>query len=333
MMRGFAAACVVVCAPLVVIAGSPDKAKRQMKVGVQTPGVQVSMSDLKPESSIQLPGRTEAMVAGDAIYVASKAKNELVRVDPKSDKAESIVTVADTCGGMLHAFGSLWVPDCTKHALTRVDVKGRKTTASIGTTVADVGHSLSAGADSVWLLADEKTTLVRIDPENNRAVAEVRLPAECTSLVFGEEALWVTCPKEDKLLRVDPKTNLVAERIDIAKGPTDAVVSNGSIWVLCRKDGQVVRVDPKTNKTAATIDLNIPNLQGTITAGEGYVWVSAAGFPISRIDPANDKVAQQFTGDAGNMIVVGAGSVWLANRDSSSLIRFDPRRIKAVLAP
>ena len=44
--------------------------------------------------------------------------------------------------------------------------------------------ALAANADSVWLLTDARGTLSRIDPELNQVVAEMRVPADCRSLVL-----------------------------------------------------------------------------------------------------------------------------------------------------
>jgi hypothetical protein len=50
-----------------------------------------------------------------------------------------------------------------------------------------------------------------------------------------------------------------------------------------------------------------------------------------RIDPATDKVVQQFVGDGGGQVYFGGGSVWTFNLKATPF-RFDPKRIKATLA-
>jgi hypothetical protein len=192
--------------------------------------------------------------------------------------------------------------------------------------------ALAASEDSIWMLSDAKTALLRIDPIANRIVAEMRLPAACASILYAESALWVACPSESRLLRIDPKTNLVEKRIEIAKEPLALAAGEGSIWVLCRKEGKIARIDPKTNKVSATIDLSIPNAEGMLAFGEGSLWASAPGYPVMRITPVNDKVAQQFHGEGGGIIHFGLGSVWVSSAKSKSVWRFDPKRIQATLA-
>jgi len=191
--------------------------------------------------------------------------------------------------------------------------------------------ALAASEDSIWMLSDAKTALLRIDPIANLIVAEMRLPAACSSILYAETALWVTCPTESRLLRIDPKTNLVDKRIDIPKEPVSLAAGESSIWVLCRKEGKIARIDPKTNKVSATIELNIPNADGMIAFGEGALWASTPGFPVMRITPGNDKVAQQFHGEGGGILHFGLGSVWVSSAKSKSVFRFDPKRIQATL--
>jgi len=90
-------------------------------------------------------------------------------------------------------------------------------------------------------------------------------------------------------------------------------------------------VDPKTNKVVATIDVGVPGTGGEISFGEGSLWVTAFEFPLSRIDPATDKVVQQFAGKGGDAVRAGLGSVWLSNLEAGNVWRIDPKRIEATL--
>ena len=95
-------------------------------------------------------------------------------------------------------------------------------------------------------------------------------------------------------------------------------------------DGSVTRIDPKTNKAVATIEVGIPGGGGDLAAGEGSVWATSFGFPISRIDPKTNTVVQQFTGDGGDALRVGLGSVWLSNLRAGTVWRIDPKKLMAV---
>jgi virginiamycin B lyase len=95
----------------------------------------------------------------------------------------------------------------------------------------------------------------------------------------------------------------------------------------------VDRIDPKTNKVNKSIETeNSGGSAGGIAVGQGFVWVTLAGFPITRIDPVTEKVAQQFWGRGGGAIQFGQGSLWLTNVQEGTLWRIDPKRVLATLA-
>ncbi len=327
---------------------------RPPKPGVKTPGVQIPFASLKPDYEFPVPGAPDWIAVGESIWISNSPQNSVTRIDPKTNKiADTITGLNRPCSGLAIGFGSLWVPNCGDQTLARVDLKTAKITATIPTGVANSEGGLAVTADSVWLLTDAKSTLARLDPEKNTIVAEVRLPAGCFTVVFGppgpEAALWVTCTQANQVLRVDPVTNQVTNRIDLGIPPagpasTQSVhtqhntqprfltVGEGAVWVLCQGEGNVVKIDPKTMAIVATIEVGVPGGGGDIAAGEGAIWVSSFGFPISKIDPKSGKVVQQFVGEGGDAIRAAGGAVWLSNLRQGVVWRLDPRRIAATLA-
>ena len=267
-----------------------------LKLGVQTPGVQIPIVKLKPEA-----------------------------IEPTAE-------INPTCAGKQSGFGADWILNCSDGTLTRKDPKTGQVVKTLKTGAAKVKAGLTVSPDSVWIFTDEKTTLSRIDPAENKIVGEMRLPAGCTSIVFGEAALWATCPSENRVLRIDPLLNVVTQRIEVSAEPFTIAAGQGSIWAFCKKDGKVDRIDPKTNKVAKTIELGVPNSEGAIVVAEGSAWVTLPGFPISRIDPKTDKVAQQFVGEGGGIIQASSGAILLTNVKQSTTWRLDPRRVLATQA-
>ena len=311
------------------------KAAKKPATGVQTPGVQIPFASLKPEAEIKL----EAVPAGIAfttdIFIA--AGDAVLRVDPKTNKpgekpVDKMAGIGNACGGLLNALSNLWTVNCATKTLAKLDAKTGKTAASTDAGAVTAPAALAASTDSIWLLADNKTTLLRVDPKEHKPVAEVRLPAACSGILFAETSIWVTCPSVDKVLRIDPQTNLVTKRIDVPGQPWAVAFGEAHVWVLTQKEGKVAQIDPKTDKLAATMELNIPNAAGSIAFGDGSVWVSAPGFPVMRINPATAKVVQQFAGEGAGLIASGLGSVWLINPAGKTVTRFDPKRIVATLA-
>ena len=305
------------------------------KGGIKTPGVQIPFANLKAELEFDTPTAPNWIGFTDAIFIANQAGDGLDRIDPRGKEAklgEPIPGLKKPCGGIVNAFTALWVPNCGDGTLAKIDAKTNKVSASINTGVGSARRLIAATTDSIWLLSDTRATLSRIDPQEKTVVAEVRVPADCAALTFGETALWLACPSENRVLRVDPVTNLVDKSIEVSAQPESLAIGETSVWVLCAKEGKLERIDPKTNKVSKTIELGAPASGGSVTIGDGFVWVSMPGFPITRIDPATDKVAQQFYGDAVGVLQSAGGFLWLADTKSGKLLKIDPKRVIATLA-
>jgi virginiamycin B lyase len=301
------------------------------RAGIQTPGIQIPIASLKAEAEVA--AAPEWIGVADSLLLPNSEKGTLDRLDPKTNKpGEAIAEVAKPCGGAITAFGSIWVPSCASQSVVRLDPKTWKITGKVATGVGRAQPALAASADSVWVLSDNKTTLSRVDPDQNLVVAELRLPAGCNTMTFGETALWVTCPADGRVVRINPQTNLVEKYIEVGGEPEAVAIGENSIWVYCRKEGKVERVDPKTNKSTKTIETGVPGVEGGIAIGLGSVWVTQEGFPLTRIDPQTEKVVQQFWGAGGGAIQVAVNSLWLTNLREKTLWRIDAKRVAATLA-
>ena len=97
---------------------------------------------------------------------------------------------------------------------------------------------------------------------------------------------------------------------------------------------KVARIDPKTNKVIATIELGLHQCRWESGFGDGFLWVSAPGFPITKISTQleKEKAVQQFAGDGGGMIQFGLNSLWLTSTAYNNVWRVDPKRVAATLA-
>lgn len=317
-------------------AGDPKKdAKRAPlpALGIKTPGVRIPYADLKAELEFLPLAPPAWMALADMILLPG---NEgFARVNPKTKEnklGEPVSGLSQPCAGVISAFTSLWAPNCGDGTVARLDPKTFKLTKKLAIGAGNVRLGIAATADSVWMFTDTRGTISRIDPQQNEVVAEFRVYPDCNTLAFGETALWLTCPAENRVLRVNPATNLVDKSIEVSEGPIALAFGETSVWVLCEKDGKVDRIDPKTNKVTKTIELGAPANGGAIAFGEGSLWVSMKGFPITRIDPAGEKVIQQFYGDGGGYLLTTTNSLWLADAAAGKLVRLDTRRIAATLA-
>jgi virginiamycin B lyase len=302
----------LLAAILPITAAAQQESGFSKKTGVAESSIQHSMTELTPDAEFPVSGHPDWLgVADDAVWVASSNVNHVVRLDAKTNKPDIVITVDKPCSGLAVDFGSLWIPSCGAHALVRTDAHTGVVQTTIAASPADWEGGITTGAGSVWLVTSSSSELDRIDAASNAVVAKIRLPKGSFNPIFAGGSVWVACNECSALVRVDPKTNKVVGITKIGPKPRFLTVGDGSVWVLNQGDGTVSRVDAVTGKLLATIVAGIPGPGGEIAYGGGSVWATVFGFPITRIDPATNKVVQQWTGKGGDSIRYAHGSVWL----------------------
>ena len=313
---------------------------RPKRPGVTTPGVRIPIARLKPDAVFSLPGVPDWLAVDEHVWVSNSPKHTVHRLDPKTNTVLATIEVGKhPCSGLAVGFGSLWVPTCGEksadtvvgRSLVRVSLKDGKVEATLPFEVPESEGGIATGEGSVWVMTDRAGTLTRIDPDTNKAVAEISVPPGSFAVAFGDGAVWVTSTEKSVLTRVNARTNIVEQTVPVGPRPRFLAVGEGSVWTINQGDGSISRVDIKTNKVVATIEAGIPGNGGEIAVGDGSVWVTSFEYPITRIDVATNKVVQQFHGDGGDAIRFGLGSVWLSNLRAANVWRLDPKRIVATL--
>ncbi len=94
------------------------------KQGIQTPGVQIPFSSLKAEATFQTPDQPDWIFFSTDIFVP--AKDRLDKIDVKTNKiADPVAGLNKPCGGMVSAFGSLWIPACGDGSLVQGSAMAR----------------------------------------------------------------------------------------------------------------------------------------------------------------------------------------------------------------
>jgi streptogramin lyase len=294
------------------------------------PPVELPFDRVKPDATFDLAEVSSIDAATDRVWTLSAPASSLVAIDPDTNVGGPPVALGGSpCGAMAAEFGAVWVPLCGDRRLARVDVKTSAVTHTALAGLSAPAGSTTAGVGSIWVLADERGTLLRIDPDNGAAVADVSVPRGSAAAAFGMKAIWVAAPAANQVVRINAYTNLIEKTVTAGQSPRAIAVGDGAIWVLSEGDGTVVRLDPATNRTAATIDVGRASAGGWIAVGEGSVWVSARGAPLVRIDPRTNRVAQRFAGEAGGPLAVGHRSLWIAVSDAT-VWRVDPRFVAAL---
>ena len=293
--------------------------------GVGNAAVQRAMTSLHPLATLRVGGNPDWMaLSAESVWVTSSSTNSVIRLNAATNEAGETVTVAKPCSGLAIGFGSLWVPSCAGHNLVRVDLETRKVVARLPAGPADAEGGITTGAGSVWMVTSPTGVLARIDPTSDRIVARIRIPPGSFAAAFADGSVWITSTEKSLLSRVDPVKNKLVSTTSVGKSPRFLTVGAGSVWTLNQGDGTISRVDTRTGKLSAVIKAGLSGAGGEIAYGEGSVWATLSGFPITKIDPATNQVAQQWAGKGGDSIRVGFGSVWLTDLHAGVVWRIDP---------
>src|ERR1700722_13413477 len=288
--------------------------------------VQHPMSELHGIAKFSIPGSPDWVAMADSVWISNNPKNNISELDPGTNKVGAVIEVAKKpCSGLTIAFGSVWAPICSDGSVARVDLKSQKIVASITSGVANTEGGITAGAGSIWMPSDAAGVLSRIDPMTNKVVSKITIPPGSYTAAFEAGSVWITSTKNNLLTRVHPRTEKVLAKIPCGPTPRFLATGLGSVWTLNQADGSVSRVDPATNKVSATIEVGVPGGGGDIAVGEGAVWVTANGKPLSKIDPATNRVVTQYVGKGGDALRVGLGSLWLSNHEFHEVWRIDPK--------
>jgi streptogramin lyase len=301
------------------------------KPGVQDANVKIPLAKLVPEAKFEIPGSPDWIAIGDDVWISNSPKNSVTRLDPRTNKVKQVIAgLSKPCSGLAIGFGSLWVPNCGNKTLTRIDLKSGKIQTEIETGIADAEGGFDVGGGSVWLLTDKNGTLARVDPKTSRVTKANVLASGCYTAAYGYGSVWVSCTEKNIVVRVEPATNQVLATIPVGPKPRFLTGGEGGVWTLNQGDGSITRISPSNNRVLATIAVGIPGEGGDISAGEGSIWATSFGFPVSRVDPARNRVVQQFVGEGGDAIRAGRGSVWLSNYKFGSEWKLDPHKIALI---
>ncbi len=292
------------------------------KTGVQTPGIQHDIAELKAGATFTVDGHPDWMaVAKNGVWVTSSSANHVVWLDAKANKSGTVVTVAKPCSGLALGFGSLWIPSCGDHSLVRVDAESGALQATIDAGPANSEGGITTGAGSVWLVTTKDSDLVRINPKTNKVIAHIRIAPGSYNPVFANGSIWVSSNETGVLVRVNPKTNSVAGETAVGPMPRFLTVGDGAVWVLNQGDGTIARVDATTGKRTALISAGIPGFGGEIAFGGGAVWATVFEFPITEVNAKTARVTAQWHGAGGDSIRFGYGTVWLTSLRDGKVMR------------
>jgi YVTN family beta-propeller protein len=289
------------------------------KEQVARPGVrevQRPFALLKPSATFKIGGSADWVLVGDeSVWVAGAKPYSIKRIDPATDKVIATVDLpGEACAGIEFAFGSLWVPLCTKEtSLARIDVRTNKIVAMLAAGPAGPEGGIAASDDSIWMVTDGKGTLSRIDPATNSVRQKIQIAPGSFNPIFSEGKIWISGFETNVLTAVDAATGAVLGSVPVGPKPRFLTAGSGSVWTLNQGDGTVSRIDAQSKQVVATITVGIPGPGGDLCYGAGSVWATVFDVPLTLIDPKRNRVVRQWTGAGGDSLRFGHDSIWLTD--------------------
>jgi DNA-binding beta-propeller fold protein YncE len=183
-------------------------------------------------------------------------------------------------------------------------------------TVAAVGAAIAAAGRFRPIRSDPA-----MPPAVVRQTAEVKVDDHPVAVASGEGAIW-TVTWEGTLQRIDPATNEVT----------------GTVQLLERDEGGKGGLSGEEGEDLGPAPAPEPGRPfGTLTVGEGAVWVTASegrGCRLFKIHPPSLEIAAQTAIDGCYPFTAGAGAVWAGISDDSEgtnrVIKLDPATIEEV---
>jgi streptogramin lyase len=267
-----------------------------------------------------------------SVWVSVPKTNEIVRINPNTNRIQGRITVdQEPCYGIGIGPTRAWVLNCKSQTLTRIDPRRNKVDLRVKVSVDPEGEgSIAVGYNRVWFVSNEdghSSTLTQVSAVDGHTLKKITVGKDSAVVTLGFESVWVTSSGENAVYRVNPASGRIIAVVPVAAKPRFTAIYNNSLWVLSQSDGSASRIDPVKNKVDLVVKANVPGAGGDIAGGRGYIWVAAAGTPLTRISKSG-KVIDQYGNYAGaDAIRYGFYSVWISDHSKGDVWRIDANKL------
>lgn len=244
-------------------------------------------------------------VAGEGyIWVPNTADGTVSKIDPGQNRVVDTIRTGSRAGLLAGGCGPSDVHQAPY--------------GSAQLRACDLPSGLAVGEGSLWVTANDKRALLRIDPRTDRVLSTIPLGGRPFDVGVGAGMVWVSDFFEDRVWRVDPADNRVVAQLEgLAHGPSTIRVGRDAVWVANSRASQLSRIDPATNTVVATIPMGGRPLAMALT---DYLWVrDDFDQTVTKVDPRTSKVVDVImvgprdpTIDYVDSIAADADSVWVS---------------------
>jgi len=121
----------------------------------------------------------------------------------------------------------------------------------------------------------------------------------------------------------------VSDPVAVGDPPLRLAVGPRTVWATSAADGTLTGIDPHTRRTVS--ELRVGKGVSGVTIGAGSVWVSNPRTgTVLRIDTAGHVTARLHLGGSPGAIVSGGGRIWVADEDGAGVTAIDAQRASVV---
>jgi DNA-binding beta-propeller fold protein YncE len=247
------------------------------------------------------------------------------------------VPVTHQANAIAAAGGRLWLASFGTSEMQIVDpdkVRPVASTAPLGPGVVDA----SGRGDVVWIAQGPTQTITPIDARTAALVhPSVHLAHAPVSVAADPQGAWVglrgATPGSGLLVRVDRAAGQITRTFDVRGGVERVETFDGAVWVATRASHRLLRLNTNTGAVERSYRVAAGGV-GDLEAGGGYLWASLSGQGrVARIDPVSRRMKVTGVGRLPWGLAYNGGTLYVANRGSSTVSRLDARTMRRVAAP
>jgi YVTN family beta-propeller protein len=182
-------------------------------------------------------------------------------------------------------------------------------------------------------LTNDSHAVAVIDPKTNEVREAASVGAQPGPLAFERKSgsLWVANLDDKTVTHIDARAERVGRTIAVGDVPVGLAAGGGAVWVASadRTDSFVTvrKIDGRFDALERTVRVtSLPDEQADVALHGGALWVAPSYGLLTLINPRTGAVRRPAieTGHGQTVVAVGAGSIWVADREANIIVRADP---------
>jgi DNA-binding beta-propeller fold protein YncE len=139
-----------------------------------------------------------------------------------------------------------------------------------------------------------------VDAASGRVTKSFPVGRQPEALLLAHDSVWAANFRDQTLTRIRTTAG-TGITIPVGGHPTGLAADDDTVWVLTL-EGSLVPIDPRYDRVGNPARLSVPRASpdhGRLTAGGGFLWATAPGTTVIRVDPAGPRDQLPIVPDSG----------------------------------